>query len=172
MSTSGPGPAPGPLPDPGDGPGPAGGRLRPTAPGALVGFGVLGLVLGWAIRPLCLRAGWMEPRVSWGQIASIAFVGLIVLGMAALTRRTLQRSPHRLAPHQSVNRLVLGKACALVGALLTGGYAGYALAQLWVSDPASQARLWHSLIATVAGVSVLVGALLLEHACRVPPGDD
>ena len=36
-----------------------------------------------------------------------------------------------------MNRLVLGKACALVGALALGGYLGYAVAQLGVADPAA-----------------------------------
>ena len=50
----------------------------------------------------------------------------------------------RPAHHQAVNRLALGKACALVGALLLGGYLGYALAQLGVGDAASALRLRRS----------------------------
>ena len=67
---------------------------------------------------------------------------------------------------------MLGKACALAGALVAGGYLGYALAQLGVDQPAAEARLWRSLLAAAAGLAVCIAALLLELACRVPPEDD
>ena len=69
-----------------------------------------------------------------------------------------------------MNRLVLGKACALVGALALGGYLGYALAQLGVADPPPTpgcgARCWRR----SAPSPLTVAALLLELACRVPTG--
>ena len=83
----------------------------------------------------------------------------------------MQRDRFALAHHQAVNRLVLGKACALVGALLTGGYLGYAMAQLGVGDPASDARLLRSLVAALGAAAVTTTALLLELACRVPKDD-
>ena len=71
-----------------------------------------------------------------------------------------------------MNRLVLARACALVGALVAGGYAGYALS--WVgleSDLASQ-RLWRSAIAALAGVAIVVTSIVLERACRVRSDDE
>ena len=44
--------------------------------------------------------------------------------------------------------------------------------QLGVANPASDTRLWHALLAALAALSATVAALLLEHACRVPDGDD
>jgi integral membrane sensor domain MASE1 len=78
----------------------------------------------------------------------------------------------RLEPHQAVNRLVLARAGALVGALVAGGYAGYAIS--WIGDPAELAgqRILRSVIAVVAGVLIVVGALLLERACRVRKPND
>jgi hypothetical protein len=147
------------------------GRIRPTGPGPLVSAGVLGLVIGWAVRPFCIRTGYSEPDISLLSILLLFFATAIVGGSAYLTRRTVQRDRLALAPHQAVNRLVLGKACALVGALLTGCYLGYAVAQLGVSDPASEGRLWRSLVAALGAAAVTAAALLLELACRVPPDD-
>ena len=96
------------------------GRIRVTGPGPLVVAGVLGLVLGWAVRPLCLRFGYAEPDVSLLTIGVLFFVAAIIGGSAYLTRRTVLRDRFALAHHQAVNRLVLGKACALAGALLIG----------------------------------------------------
>jgi hypothetical protein len=144
------------------------GRIRPTAPGPLVVVGVVGLVLGWAVRPFCLRVGYAEPQVSLLSVLLLFFAALIIGGSAYLTRRTVQRDRFALAPHQAVNRLVLGKACAVVGAFLTGCYLGYAVSQLGVGDPASTARLWRSSVAALGAAAVTAAALLLEHACRVP----
>ena len=144
------------------------GRIRVTGPGPLVVAGVLGMVLGWAVRPLCLRFGYAEPDISLLSISVLFFAAAIIGGSAYLTRRTVLRDRFALAHHQAVNRLVLGKACALAGALLLGGYLGYAVAQLGVGDPASAARLWRSCVAALAAGAVMSAALLLEVACRVP----
>ncbi len=148
------------------------GTVQVTGPGPLVLFGVVGLVGGWSLRPLSLRMGFLEPSVPIAAIAALFFVAAVVGGSAYLTRRVVHRDRSSLAHHQAVNRLVLGKACALAGALITGGYLGFALAQLGIGDPASETRLWRSLVAAVAGLAVCVAALLLELACRVPPEDD
>jgi len=148
------------------------GRIRPTGPGPLVIAGVVGLVLGWAVRPLCLRLGYAEPDISLLSIGLLFFAAAIIGGSAYLTRRTVQRDRFSLAHHQAVNRLVLGKACAVVGAFLTGCYLGYALAQLGVGDPSSVTRLWRSSVAGLGAAVVTSAALFLEHACRVPRHPD
>ncbi len=145
------------------------GTLRPTGPGVLVAFGVPGLVLGWAVRSFSLRFGYAEPRISLVSVALLFFAAAGIGATAYLTRRMVRSRRPDLPHHQAVNRLVLGKAAALAGVLITGGYAGYALAQLGVGEPMAQARLWRSGLAALAAAAVTVAALLLEQACRVPP---
>ncbi len=147
------------------------GRIRTTGPQPLVIVGVLGLVLGWALRPFCLRMGFAEPDVSLLSVGLLFFGAAIIACSAYLTRRTVQRDRFALAPHQAVNRLVLAKACALVGALLTGCYLGYAVAQLGVSGPASDARFLRALVAASGAAAATAASLLLELACRVPRAD-
>jgi len=148
------------------------GRIAPTGPGALVAFGVVGLVAGWAVRTVALRMDYAEPQVPFTSIGLLLFLAAIVAGAAYLTRRTVRTRRADLLPHQAVNRLALGKACALGGALVAGGYFGYALAQLGVDDPQALTRLWRSLLAGVGGLMLTGAALALEQACRVPPDDD
>jgi Protein of unknown function (DUF3180) len=152
-------------------PDPPPGHILPTGPGPLVVAGVIGLVLGWSIRPLALRFDYPEPNVSFTAIGALFFVAAIIGATAYATRRTVRRNRLDLAHHQAVNRLVLGKACALVGALILGGYLGYAVAQLGVANPASDTRLWRALLAALGALAATVAALLLEHACRVPDDD-
>lgn len=159
-------------PDRGHGPPQDPGTVGTTGPAPLVLVGVVGLVVGWSLRLLALRLGYAEPDVSGLSLALLAFVALILGSVAWLTRRAVRRDRTRLAHHAAVNRLVLGKACALVGALLLGGFLGYAVAQLGVGDPAATTRLWRSGLGALGAGAVLATALLLEHACRVPGDPD
>ena len=160
-----------PEPDPtGDGPeGPESplGTLRPTPPGVIVGWAVAGLVLGWALHPVSDRLGRVPPLVTWGQPLALFLLAAILGYVAWATWRTVHVRRERLLPHQAVNRLVLARACALVAALVAGGYLGYGLS--WVNDPAELAddRLWRSVVAAAAGLLGVGAAVLLERACRI-----
>lgn len=153
-----------PVPDP---PEPAG-RIDTTRPGTLVVFGLVGLVAGWALRPVMIAVQGTAPRVAWIQVLALVLVAAILFVVAWSTHRTIQTKGQRIAPHQAVNRLVLAKACAVAGALIAGGYLGYALS--WVGvDEAELAgeRLLRSGLAGLAGVAIVVASLWLERACRV-----
>ena len=91
--------------------------------------------------------------------------------IAWATWRTVHVRRERLDPHRAVNRLVLARACAFAGALVGGGYLGYAAA--WVGDasPLADERITRSALAAVAGLVTVVASLLLERACRVRSDD-
>jgi hypothetical protein len=143
------------------------GRLRPTSVGVVVAWAVVGLVLGWVWHPAAEHFGGTAPLVSWAQPAALWLVAVIVVVTWWQTRAIVQVRRERLEPHRAVNRLVLARAGALVGALVAGVYAGYAIS--WIGDPADLAgqRILRSGVAVVAGVVIVVAALLLERACRV-----
>lgn len=158
--------------DDGEQPGP-GGHVETTSAGAVTGFALLGLVLGWALRPVSIRLGGTAPTVGWVPVLSLAFVALVVGSVAWSTHRSLHRRRERLQPHHAVNRLVLGKACALAGALVAGGYLGYALSWLGLTDAElTRERMVRALVGGVAGAALVVGSLLLERACRVSRDDE
>jgi lysylphosphatidylglycerol synthetase-like protein (DUF2156 family) len=142
-------------------------------PGALVAWGLIGLVAGWLFHSLLDRGTGVPPTVSWAQPLTLLLVAAILWATAWSTRRTVQQRTSRLSPHQFVNRLALARACAYVGALVAGFYFGYAVSWIGVetSDLAGQ-RVFRSACAGVAGILVVVGGVLLERACRVPQGDD
>lgn len=153
-------------PDP-DSPDP-GGHIRTTHPGTVTGFALVGLVLGWLVHPVGVRLNGTAPTVSWLPVMALLFVAVVVAAVAWSTHRLLHRRHGRLQPHHAVNRLVLAKACVLAGALVAGGYFGYALSWVGLTDAAlARERVAHSVLAGVAGVLLVVGALLLERACRV-----
>lgn len=148
------------------------GRVGTTRPTTLLGIGLVALVLGWALRPLTIAWIGSAPRVTWLQVLALVLVALILGAVAWSTYRTVHTRRQNIASHQAVNRLVLAKACALAGAAVAGGYLGYALS--WVGIDQQELageRLLRSALAGVAGVMIVVAALLLERACRIRRDD-
>lgn len=148
------------------------GRLGPLPPGAIVGSLCVGLVGGWLIRRIASYAGQSAPLVSWSQPLALFFSAAILGLLAWNTRRALDGLQTRPEAHRLVNRLVLARACALAGALVAGGYLGYALS--WLGDPGQLAgqRVLRSGLAGLGGLLVLAIALVLERACRVRGGGE
>lgn len=143
-----------------------GGSLRPTSPVVLAIWAILGLTLGWLVHPLSDRIA-TPPGITWTQPVLLLLVAAIVAATAWATWRVVHVRRERLDPHQGLNRLVLARASAYVGALVGGGYLGYGLS--WIGDAAELAdqRLGRSLVAAGAGALIVTASLLLERACRV-----
>ena len=151
---------------------PSGGRLRPTSAAVLTVWGVIGLVGGWLLHPLAERVRGSAPIVTWAQPLALVLVTAILGATAYLTWRTVHVQHQRLEPYRAVNRLVLARSCALVGALVAGGYLGYAVSWVGVDAELASQRVWRSAIAGVAGMAIVATSILLERACRVRSDED
>jgi hypothetical protein len=132
---------------------------------------LVGLVVGWSLRGQAIRRDAAAPGVSWLSVGTAFFVAAVVAGVAYLTWRTVQREHLRLSPQQGVARLVLGKAIARLGAFGLGAYLGVAISNFGVSGEQAADTIVRALLAALGAATALVSALLLEHACRVPPED-
>jgi hypothetical protein len=124
-------------------------------------------VCGWLLHPVAERLRGTAPVVTWVPPLTLLLVAAIMGWTAWATYRAVHVRRERLLAHQAVNRLVLARACVLAGALVAGGYLGYAVSWLGIDAELAQQRVVRSLVAAVAGVLICVGALLLERACRV-----
>lgn len=168
MSREGPAQEPDPPGEPDPAPS---GSLRPTPPLSLLGWAVVGLVVGWAVHPVCERLGVVPPLVSVAQPLALLLLAAILGYVAWATHRTVQVRRELLRPNQAVNRLVLARACALVAALVAGGYLGYGVSWIDGSAPLADARMVRSFVASGCAAAAAVAALLLERACRVRDED-
>jgi uncharacterized membrane protein YgcG len=150
------------------------GRVRPTRITVLLAAAAVGLVVGWFGGALVELSDGVAPSVPWSSVGVLVFAAAVLGGTAWTTWRTIHRQRRWIDPHKAVNRLVLAKASALVGALMAGLYAGYGARFLDdLTAPLPQERVIRSGLVVLAAVLVVVTALLLEHACRVPkPPDD
>jgi len=130
-------------------------------------WALVGLVIGLLVRPVAERLGSTAPLVTWAQPLALLLVAAILAVTARATWRSVHVHRERLEPHQAVNRLVLARACALVGALAGAGYLGYALSWLGAEADLAPERMLRSGVASLGGALTVVAALLLERACRV-----
>lgn len=149
-------------------PDPPEGHLRPTTGASLAAMAVIGLVIGWLVRPVSVRVNDTAPVVTWAQALVLVFVALVLSYVAWHTWQTIHVHRRRLEGNRSVNRLVLARASALVGALVAGGYAGYAITWLGDASELADERLVRSGVAAVGGLLMMLASLALERACRVP----
>jgi len=148
-------------------------RLRPTPAPTLAVCVVVGLFCGGLVRPAVESGGGVAPTVGLTSALALGFLAALLFTLAWGTHRRLHVQQRSLDWNHAVNLLVLGKATALVGALVAGGYLGYAysFARSWDSTLGRE-RVVHSLLAATAAILVMVAGVVLERACRVPGDDD
>jgi hypothetical protein len=151
---------------------PSGGSMRPTSAAALVAWAGVGLVAGWLLHPVAQRVQGSAPIVTWTQVLALFLMAAVLGAVAVRTWREVHVRHEWLEPRRAVNRLVLARACALVGALVAGGYLGYAISWIGVDAELAAQRAWRSLTAGAGGAATAVAAMALERACRVRSGDD
>lgn len=145
-------------------------HLTPLGAGPIVTGIAIGFVFGWLFRGAADGVGLAAP-VSWIQAAGLWFLAILLGGVAVITARAVRRRDITLDAQRMVNRLVLARAGTLSGALLAGGYAGYALTWLDSHPDLVLGRVGLGLLAAAGGVAVLVTGKWLERACRVPKDD-
>ena len=133
-------------------------------------FGALG---GWLVVVISGALGLVAPHVPWTAPGALAVAAALVGALAWSTHQRIQVRHERIEPERGVAFLVLGKASALAGAVIAGGYLSFALLFVgrWEAD-APRERVIRSLVAVATAVGLGVAGLLLERACKIPGGDD
>ncbi len=133
----------------------------------------IGLTVGLLIRPIADRLESSPPRVGWGAATTLFVVAVVVGSLAWNTWQSLHKKHQRMTSDHAAKMLALSRSCVIVGALFAGGYGGFALAFVGDLDtPLGQERAVNGGVAALAGLLLLVVALLLERACRLPEDDD
>jgi H+/Cl- antiporter ClcA len=140
---------------------------------ALVVAAIFGGLAGWLLVVTANAFDLIPPEVPWTAPIGLILVAALVGALAYVTHQKIQVRRERMDPQRAVAFLVLGKASALAGALVAGGYFGFALMFLTRLDAAApRDRVIRSAVAIVAGVALCVMGLLLERACKVPSEPD
>ncbi len=136
---------------------------------ALVTAALTGAGAGWLIVVIANAFDLIPPRIPWTAPIALFLIAALVGVLAYTTHQRIQVRRQRVDPQRAVAFLVLGKAAALAGALVAGGYLAYGL--MFVTRYAADAprdRVIKSAVAVVAGISMCIAGLLLERSCKVP----
>ncbi len=145
-------------------------KMRPTNLSTLV-------VAGLAMAAL----SWLAISRFYGDFPTIPVLpGITLLALAALelvaavnTKNRIDRKPgtEPVDPLLVARYLVLAKASSLAAALFTGLYAGLTVWLLTEQGRLTQAEedLVPAVVGTIGGFTLVLAALFLERACRVPP---
>lgn len=150
-----------------------GGSVTLTPFRALVVAALFGGLAGWLLVVTANAFDWIPPDVPWTAPVGLVLLAALVGALAYSSHQRIQVRRERMEPSRAVAFLVLGKASALAGALVAGGYFGFALMFLTRIDAvAPRDRVIRSGIAVVAGIALCVTGLLLERACKIPGDDD
>lgn len=105
----------------------------------------------------------------WLALLIIAEFYIAVMTRARLARRSGTRP---IDPLVVARFVALAKASSIVGALATGGYAGFLLWVARLDSPAANTDTRVSAIGVGLGVLLIAVALFLEQVCKVPKRDD
>jgi len=148
-------------------------RLRPTNPATLVVAALGAAAVGWI---MISRSYSSFPSLTWLPAIITGGLGVLQVIAAIATKARIDRRPGTMPvePLTVVRYVILAKASSIVGAL----FAGFFLAvTIWLFAERGRLEAANTdlppAIGNAAGAIVLlVGALLLERACRVPPQPD
>jgi Protein of unknown function (DUF3180) len=148
--------------------------VRTTRPALLAVLLLLGGALGWTGVAVMLATGTSVGRVSWSAAGGLAFFAALLLAGAWYMYDRVHRRRRLVDGQTAVRLLALAKASALVGALVAGVYIGFALrfAPDYAASSDARDKVIRGVVTAVAAIVVVVGALLLERACKVPKGPD
>lgn len=147
--------------------------MKRTRSTTVVIVGLIGIVLGLLTNAGLGASGaaLLVPPIILG--VTLAIIGVVVVLLAWPIRRAIRgTAPLRIDPFRAARTAVLAKACAITGGLLTGFMIGLLLFLITRTLMAGTSSLWYTVIAGVGGAVLLVGGLVAEWFCTLPPPSD
>ncbi|MCW2668638.1 MAG: hypothetical protein QOD70_2130 [Frankiales bacterium] len=147
--------------------------MKPTSWRSLLGGAVLTGILGWVLFAAAYGALVKLPTYAAVTAGLMAVFELVLARVVRDKVRGLPRG-RQMHPLQIARAAALAKASSMAGALLLGLYAGFFAWLLPRSDRLAAAND-DALVAGLSGGACLllvIAALLLERACRIPESPD
>ncbi|MEQ1737560.1 MAG: DUF3180 domain-containing protein [Rhodoglobus sp.] len=144
-----------------------------STPGPLIVLGVIGTVVGILAQVGLAAMNLAKLRPEYSFALTLLLVGAGVVALAVPIRRSTRGNPvHRVDPFYATRVVALAKALAVGGALIAGVGLGFVL-ELALRSGGPGAEAYLRVFSVLAGgIAVLVGGLVAEYLCTVPPSDD
>jgi hypothetical protein len=147
--------------------------VKRTRSATVLIVGLVGIVLGLLTNAGLAATGTalLVPPIVLG--VTLAVIGFVVVALAWPIRRAIRgTAPLRIDPFRAARTAVLAKACAITGALLTGFMIGLLIFLITRTLIAGTSSIWLTAIAGIGGAILLVGGLIAEWFCMLPPPSD
>ncbi|SDQ16867.1 DUF3180 domain-containing protein [Quadrisphaera sp. DSM 44207] len=131
-------------------------------------------VVAWVVLGLVEQDGRPSLPLPWTAPAGLLVLAGALLGFGWPVRAWNRgRRDRPLDPLRAARTVVLARACAVAGAVLTGGYAGLVVLVAPAAGVEPQReRLLVAVAAVLAALGLAVAGLVVERWCRLPPDDD
>ncbi|TDW29916.1 DUF3180 domain-containing protein [Cryobacterium psychrophilum] len=147
--------------------------MKRTHATPLIGLGLLGLVIGFLLEIGAVASGSAIIVPPASLPLTLAVMAVIVVSLAWRVRRSIRRrGTRRVDPFWAMRVAVLSKASSLSGAVLLGTALGIVTYILTRTVVAALPSLWLTITAGIGALLLLVGGLVAEYFCTLPPDDD
>lgn len=147
--------------------------MKGTGPGALIGTGALGVLVGFGLDQVLTATGRPTFTPSLLLPVLLIMLGVATVLMALPIRRAItgaRTAP--VDPFRSLRVAMLAKACAIVGAAVAGVGLGL-VAFLFTRPVAPSLGSSGAVIAAIAGgVILLIAGVVAERLCTIRKEDD
>jgi hypothetical protein len=147
--------------------------MKKTRPSTLVALFLFGAGAGWIIETVLVASGrpTLIPPFTLGAV--FVLIGVVVVLLALPVFRVVRKSPGaRVDPFYATRVVLLAKASSLAGSLVTGLSTGALIYLLTRSVSPAVGSVAMSISTLVGAVLLLVGGLVAEKMCTLPPEDD
>jgi hypothetical protein len=147
--------------------------MKRTRPITLIALALIGGVGGFLVQLILGSASQPKLRPEYTLAITLVFIAAIVIALAVPVRRATRASVRRhIDPFYATRVVVLAKASALGGALLTGVGAGFLVELVVRAGSPSTDNLLRVLAMLGAALALLAAGLIAEYLCTVPPSDE
>jgi len=146
--------------------------VKPTRLPVLAVILIVAAVLTWSLVRFLYGS---LPLLPWTMVPSLLLLALGELYTAFVTRARIQHRPGTkpIEPLVAARLAALAKASAHGAAALVGVFGGITIYLTSALDKPTPRRDFFVSGGTVlAAIALIVAALVLEHACRVPKGPE
>ena len=143
-----------------------------TRPLHLALLGVLGFTVAWFTQTVLVSMGRAVVIPPVTLAIALVGIGVIIVVMALPVRRVARRvAGASIDPFYATRIVMLAKASSLAGALLGGAGLGIVVYLLTRSVVPDLGSITTAVAAAVGALVLLIGGLVAEHMCSLPPDD-
>ena len=144
-----------------------------TPASLLMILGAAGAVVGWFAELMLVASGRpaVIPPITLG--IAVGLIGVLIVLLALPVFRVTRKVPGaRVDPFYATRVVLLAKASSLAGALVTGLAGAILVFLLTRSVLPAGGSVAMAIVTVVGALLLLIGSLVAEKMCTLPPDDD